>query len=84
MVSEDLKWERHISTIVNKADRLLGLLKRTFINRDPGLWRDLYASLVRPHLEYSVQVWNPYLEVDIKKMRRFRKGPLKFHMDLVS
>ena len=60
MVSEDLKWERHISTIVNKANRLLGLLKRTLICRDPGLWRDSYVSLVRPHLEYSVQVWNPY------------------------
>ena len=28
MVSEDLKWEGHINTIVNKANRLLGLLKR--------------------------------------------------------
>ena len=26
-VSDDLKWEGHISTIVNMANRLLGLLK---------------------------------------------------------
>ena len=48
MVSEDLKWEGHISTIVNKVNRLLGLQKRTFICRNPCLWRDLYASIVRP------------------------------------
>ena len=27
IVSEDLKWEGHISTIVDKANQLLGLLK---------------------------------------------------------
>ena len=67
MVSEELKLEGYISTIVNKAKRLLGLLKRTFICRNSGLWRGLYVSLMRPHLEYSVQVRNPYLEEDIKK-----------------
>ena len=77
MESEDLKWERHISTIVNKANRLLGLLERTFIYRDPGLWRDLYVSLVRPHLEYSVQLWNPYLEGDIKKIEKVQERDTK-------
>ena len=76
-VSDDLKWEGHISTIVNKANRLLGLLKRTFICRDPGLWRNLYMSLVRPHLEYAVQVWNPYLEGDIKKIEKVQERATK-------
>ena len=37
MVLDDLRWEGHISTIVNKANRLLGLLKRTFIYRNPDV-----------------------------------------------
>ena len=49
------------------------MLKRTFESRDPGLWKDLYVSLVRPHLEYAVQVWNPHLQGDIDKIERVQR-----------
>ena len=41
--------------MVGKANRILGMLKKTFESRDPKLWIELYVSLVRPHLEYVVQ-----------------------------
>ena len=47
--------------MVGKANRMLGMLKKTFESRDPKLWKELYVSLVRPHLEYAVQAWNPHL-----------------------
>ena len=77
MVSEDLKWNEKISNILNKANRLLGLLTLTFIFRDPCLRRDLYVSLVRPHLEYAVQIWNPYFERDIEKIEKFQDRDTK-------
>ena len=72
-MAEDLSWKEHISTIVNKANRILGMLKRAFICRDPDLWKDLYVSLVRPHFEYAVQDWNPFLEGDVKNIETFKK-----------
>ena len=30
-----------------------------FESRDSRLWKDLYADLVRQHLEYAVKAWNP-------------------------
>ena len=30
----------------------------------------MYVSLVRPHLEYAVQVWNPFLEGDIEQLEK--------------
>ena len=47
MVREDLKWDGHIINIVYTINRLLGLLKRTFICRDLPLWRHFNASLVK-------------------------------------
>ena len=60
IVGSDLKRREHVDRIVGKVNRTLAMLKRTFENREPMLWKDLYVSLVRPLLEYSVQAWNPH------------------------
>ena len=70
MVSEDLSWEAKIGNFVKKANRIFGMLKKTFYSGDPSLWRNLDVSLVGPQLEYAVQAWNPYLEKDIMKIER--------------
>ena len=38
---------------------------------DPSVLFHLFCSLVRPHLEYAAQVWNPYLVKDIKVYQKF-------------
>ena len=55
-VGSDLKWRDHLDRMVEKANRALGMLKRTFESREPGLWKDLYVSLVRPHFEYAAKL----------------------------
>ena len=69
-VGSDLKWREHVDSMVGKANRTQGMLKRTFESREPGLWKDPYVSLLRPHLEYAVQAWNPHLQGDIEKIER--------------
>ena len=61
IVANYCKWSGHVDRIVGKANRILNMLKRTFESREPRLWKDLYVSLVRPHLEHAVEAWNPYL-----------------------
>ena len=73
IVGSDLKWREHVDRMVEKANRTLGMLKRTFESREPRLWKDLYVSLARPHLEYAVQAWNPHLQVDIGKIERVQR-----------
>ena len=55
--------------MVRKAKRI----QRTFESRDPKMWKDLYVSLVRPHLEYAVQAWNPHLQADIDKVESVQR-----------
>jgi ribonuclease P/MRP protein subunit RPP40 len=49
------------------------MLVRTFTCRDAGLWKQLYTSLVRPHLEFASTVWNPYLSGGIKTLEKVQE-----------
>ena len=71
-ITSDLKWRKHISTIVSKANKVLGMLLKTFTSRDSDLWKMLYISLIRPHLKFASTVWNPYLKGDIDILERIQ------------
>ena len=64
---------RHISVVVQKANFVLGIVKRAFTNYDVRLFTLLYKTLVRPHLEYAVQAWCPHRQKDIKKLESVQK-----------
>ena len=62
----ELKFLQHLERQVNKANRLLGLMRRSFDYLDCDAMKLLFAALVRPHLEFGNCVWAPYLEKDKK------------------
>ena len=41
IVANDLKSSEHVDRMVGKANRILGMLKRTFESRDPKMWKEL-------------------------------------------
>ena len=60
-VSNDISWSRHIEEMVAKANRILGLVKRTCKNtHDVRVRKLLFCALVRPVLEYASNLWSPY------------------------
>lgn len=63
---QDLKFDQHISYTVNKANRILGLVKRTFSYIDKVSFLCLYKSLIRSHLDYGDLVWFPVLKKHIR------------------
>ena len=68
MVSSDLKWATQVDKATKAANAIIAQIKNSFTYFDAELVRLLYVSLVRPHLEYAVPVWNPYLKKDIDKI----------------
>ena len=37
IVGSDVKWRKHVDRMLGKANRTIGMLKRTFESREPGL-----------------------------------------------
>ena len=66
IIQNDLKVSKQCSKVVKTANQILGMINRTFENKSKEVMLPLYKSLVRPHLEYCVQVWRPHLIKDIK------------------
>ena len=73
-ITSKLSWSFQVNECVNKANRVIGFLKRTVGPRNDKLFSKLYTSLVRPILEYCVPVWSPYLK---KRYFFFGKGTKK-------
>ena len=55
-ITSDLKWDSHINNTVNKANRVLGFLRRTLKISDVRLKSTAYKALVKPILEYLCAV----------------------------
>ena len=64
-ISSDLSWGMHVFAMVNKANMVLGIIKRSIGTKNKDAFSQLYKSLVRPILEYAAPVWSPYLIKDI-------------------
>jgi hypothetical protein len=58
-VTSDLDPLAQCKAAASTGNRVLGALCRTFITRELSVWKKLYVSLIRPHLEYASSIWNP-------------------------
>ena len=72
--ASDLSWNQHVDRITAKANRVLGLVKRTCRDlNDVYTTRTVYCSRVRPLLEYSFETWNPYTKRNIDKLEAVQR-----------
>ena len=72
-----LTFSRHVGIIVNKANRILGVIKRSFTYMDADMFNVLYTTLVRSHLEYTNCIWNPILHRDVKLIESVQRRATK-------
>ena len=65
LIDNELEFDKHIKGIVNKANRMLWMIRIGFSCLDKSMFMNLYPVLVRPLLEYCVQVWSPHKQKHI-------------------
>ena len=72
-VQGDLRWDRHISNMVKKANSTHAVLKRNVRVSSKATKSAAYKSLVRPHLEYCATVWDPHTKCAINKIESVQR-----------
>jgi hypothetical protein len=77
LIDDKLEFGKHISEIVKKANRRIGLIKKGFDCLDKEMFMYLYPVLIRPLLEYCVQVWSPHKKRDIDLLERVQRRATK-------
>ena len=67
----DMRWQYALA--VQKASCILSCIKRSVASRSREVILHLYSTLVRPHLEYCIQLWGPQYKTDMDLLERVQK-----------
>ena len=59
-IDSGLKFDKHISEKVNKANSIFAIIRRAFKYLNAKTFIPLYKSLVRLQPDYASSVWAPY------------------------
>ncbi|GAB0202758.1 hypothetical protein GRJ2_002741400 [Grus japonensis] len=75
LIDEKLNMSRQCALAAQKANHVLGCIKRGVTSRSREGILPLYSALVRPHLEYCVQLWGPQDRRDMELLERVQRRP---------
>ena len=71
------KFSEQCNAAVKNANTTLGMIRRSITCKSKDIIVRLYKALVRPKLEYCVQVWRPYLRRDIDNLEKVQHRATK-------
>ena len=77
-LSADLSWTNHINKTTKKANKQLAFVKRNLPINNIKVKESAYKGLVRPILEYSSTVWDPYQKKYIDQLEMVQRRAARY------
>ncbi|GAB0188045.1 hypothetical protein GRJ2_001269800 [Grus japonensis] len=77
LIDEKLNMSQQRALAAQKANRVLGCIKRSVTSRLREVILPLCSALVRPHLGYCVQLWGPQYRRDMELLERVQRRATK-------
>ena len=72
-IDNRLSFKQHVAQSTAKANKVVGIIRRSFDHLSEKTFLQLYKALVRPILEYGHTVWQPHLKTlcqDLEDVQR--------------
>ena len=73
-MNANMKVSEQCRIAASKGNQVLWMIRR---NIKKSLIIPLYKAIVRPHLEYCIQAWNPYLRKDVDMLEKLQRRATK-------
>ena len=80
-MNANMKVSEQCRVAASKGNQVLGMIRRNKTYKEKSLIVPLYKAIVRPHLEYCIQAWNPYRRKDIDMIEKYRGEQLNSFQD---
>jgi len=77
LVDEKMDMSHQCALTAQKVNRMLGRIKGSVVSRAREVIVPLCSTLVRPHLESCIQLWNPQHKKDTELLEGVQRRPQK-------
>ena len=76
-MNANMKVSEQCRIAASKGNQILGMIRRNITYTENSLIIPLYKAIVRPHLEYCIQAWNPHLRKDVDMLEKIQRRATK-------